>query len=201
MSNLDRAPEPTLEDIFASIHGAPAQSGTPEWPNQQAAPAKDDTSKSLNETIAAIEKAISAMRELSISPSHQNQDTPPAASIEPMAERLADTTDESVAPSPVSWPEERAEVPSPSKPSRPRRRSSQLRTPEAVAASDDFAFAAMPESSLKDVLRPLLRRWIDENMAKAFEPSLRDELRQTGMPRWKQRRHLNRWRRQSRRAH
>jgi uncharacterized protein (DUF2267 family) len=87
------------------------------------------------------------MRELSISPAHPDQDTPPATSIEPTAERLADA-----------------------------------------------------ESSLKDVLRPLLRRWIDENMAKAFEPSLRDELRQTWMHRWKQRRHLNKWRRQSRRA-
>ncbi len=201
MSNLDRAPEPTLEDIFASIHGVPAQSGTPGWPNQQAAPAKDDTSKSLNETIAAIEKAISAMQELSISQSHADQDAPAAASIEPTAERFADAAEESVAPSPVSWPEERAEVPSPSKPSRPRRRSSRSRAPEAAAALDDFAFAAMPESGLKELLRPLLRRWIDENMAKAFEPSLRDELRQTGMPRWKQRRHLNRWRRQSRRAH
>lgn len=59
------------------------------------------------------------MRELSISPAHPDQDTPPATSVEPTAGRLADA-----------------------------------------------------ESSLKDVLRPLLRRWIDENMAKAFEPSL-----------------------------
>lgn len=52
MSNLDRAPKPTLEDIFASIHGVPAQSGRSDCPNQQAAPAKDDTSKSLNEPSA-----------------------------------------------------------------------------------------------------------------------------------------------------
>jgi hypothetical protein len=101
----------------------------------------------------------------------------------------------------MSWPDELAQDRAEAEPSRPRRARRPRKVRATVAdAPERFAVAAMSDMGLKDALRPLLRRWLDENMAIAFDTSLRDELKQTGMPRWKVRWHRNRWRKWSRKS-
>jgi hypothetical protein len=39
--------------------------------------------------------------------------------------------------------------------------------------------AGPPEGTVKEVLQPLLRQWIDENMSRVVSATLRDELRET----------------------
>ena len=34
------------------------------------------------------------------------------------------------------------------------------------------------EDSIKDMLRPMLRQWLDENMARVLTTALKDELRE-----------------------
>jgi cell pole-organizing protein PopZ len=209
MRNVDRAPEPTLQDIFATIRRLPTDPGQTGWPDQAPASDTSDSVRTLSNAILAIESAMSALKELPASPPSPEADAAPA---------LADTVswpkelardlpepDEAGASSFVdamSWPDELAQDPAEAENSRPR--SSTRRPRKARAAGGDapegFALAAMSDMVLKDALRPLLRRWLDENMAIAFDKSLRDELKQTGTPRWKVRWHRNRWRRWSRHA-
>jgi cell pole-organizing protein PopZ len=41
----------------------------------------------------------------------------------------------------------------------------------------DSAAAKSLEDSVKDMLRPMLRQWLDENMARVLTAALKDELR------------------------
>jgi hypothetical protein len=164
VANSERAPEPTLEEIFASIRGGPAIRTQANWPSQQPAFPAEDVGKSLSETISSIEKAIKAL----------------ATGKEPAADLL---------PAPAA-PKRKAPA---------RRRLSSAKPPQTAVAVDAPG-VQIADPNVAELLRPLLRRWIDFNMSKAFEPSLRDEMRETGLPRWKLRRRLKRWRRQSRSA-
>jgi hypothetical protein len=114
----------------------------------------------LNDTIAAIEKAMSAMKELTLPGSRPEQDMAPAPGARAAAERRSDAPGELFALDAVSWPEECLATPSPSKTSRPRRSPKRLGGSRAVTARDEFNIAAISEFDLKDALHPLLRRWI-----------------------------------------
>jgi cell pole-organizing protein PopZ len=41
----------------------------------------------------------------------------------------------------------------------------------------DYAAPRTLEDSVKDMLRPMLRKWLDENMARVLTSALKDELR------------------------
>ncbi|MBE3108918.1 MAG: DUF2497 domain-containing protein, partial [Acidobacteria bacterium] len=52
--------------------------------------------------------------------------------------------------------------------------------PESPYAAEEPAYAASKtlEDSVKEMLRPMLRQWLDENMSRVLTAALREELEQ-----------------------
>lgn len=204
MSKVDRAPEPTLEEILSTIRQFSADIGQAER-DQVLAFDTGDSVKPLSDATA-IEKAITTLKDVLLPTSQPEQDPVAAPTIETAPERSPNASGGSSPADTVSWSRELARGRSRTERSRPKRRPRRPREFQAAGndSSDASAVSSMSDIRLQDAVdavRPLLRRWLNENMAKVFANALRDEFTGTGMPLWKARRQRNRWRRWFRDSH
>ena len=81
----------------------------------------------------------------------------------------------------VSAPEESVAEPSEPLPWQPA--PAPFREPERPAARKNGSHGAMPKSledSIKDMLRPMLQKWLDENMSRVLTAALKEELGDRG---------------------
>ena len=81
----------------------------------------------------------------------------------------------------MSAPEESVAEPSEPLPWQPA--PAPFREPERPAARKNGSHGATPKSledSIKDMLRPMLQKWLDENMSRVLTAALKEELGDRG---------------------
>ena len=61
---------------------------------------------------------------------------------------------------------------------RPVKPPTLLRNPPTPRRSHAYASSKTLEDSVKEMLRPMLRQWLDENMSRVLTAALREELEQ-----------------------
>jgi cell pole-organizing protein PopZ len=188
MSKADRAPEPTLEQILTTISQLSA--GIKQAESDLVLTFDPCESAKSSGDATHVEKAISASKNVS-PPNAKPSNTKTAPEL------LRGET--------VSYPGECAPGPSKKGKYRPKRLS-RHREFQGMGRdiSDASAVASISEIDLNDAaeaVRPFLRSWLNENMARVFAKALREEFKETGMLPWKARQHRNRWRRWFRHSH
>jgi cell pole-organizing protein PopZ len=152
------APEPTMEEILASIRRIISEDDAPEGQSVEA-PAEDDDEDVL-ELTQTVDESQSA--------SHEDYAAPSDYAPEPAFEE----------PEPPAAPEPVAAAP---------RREEPLISPQAAtAAASAFgqlnAVASQPRDSrtiedvTRELLAPMLRAWLDENLPRIVQAAVREEV-------------------------
>jgi cell pole-organizing protein PopZ len=149
------APEPTMEEILASIRRIISEDDAPEGQSLEAAEDDEDVlelTQTVDESQAASHEDYAAPSEYAPEPSFEDPE-PPAA------------------PEPVAAP----------------RRDEPLISPQAAtAAASAFgqlnAVASQPRDSrtiedvTRELLAPMLRSWLDENLPRIVQAAVREEV-------------------------
>ncbi|HEX5776409.1 MAG TPA: DUF2497 domain-containing protein [Caulobacteraceae bacterium] len=167
------APEPTMEEILASIRRIISEDDAPKGDGvDAAAPAATDDEE--DDVLELTERA----HEDDPAQSGEEVMAPPEPEAPPVMESR---------PEPYREPEpSRAYQPEPVAP-RPMTREEPLISPRAatVAASAfrELSTAAQPpresrtlEDLAREMLEPMLRQWLDENLPRIVESAVRDEV-------------------------
>jgi uncharacterized protein len=145
-----------------------------------------DVETAMQEQGSALEAAIAALRGdqakgMSASPpaldaappSVDNIEAEPAEEPEPESEESAESEDESLAEDAVSF----AAMAGPLPHTPMARNGSASHEPEPFSPYSPSGKSM--EETVKEMLRPMLRDWLDQNMTRVLEAALREELQET----------------------
>jgi uncharacterized protein len=125
------------------------------------------------EAASALEEAIAALRAGEV-PTELDFET---LAAQPVADNVAPAAEEAPSWSDAAWGIREETMPEPAQ-TLPRFNGGTAR--RAHDYSEDAELSAKSlEDSVKDMLRPLLRQWLDENMSRVLAAALRDELTET----------------------
>jgi cell pole-organizing protein PopZ len=179
MAGIDRAPEPTMDEILSTMRrsfddaDSPPQhstakpntaDGVGDFPPDMAESAPRGTLS--DQTTLALQEAMATFLSLELPPSSEpSQDKQIEAS--PSATQLSPDGGEFRLKQSGSGTGEEAQS------------KGGAGSPHGLEAYGVSAQAAgnLLEGSVKDVLRPLLRQWLDENMTRVVSATLREELK------------------------
>ena len=165
------APEPTMEEILASIRRIISEDDAPKSDVAQASAAADEDDDVLELTERADEAPPAESGEEIMAP--PEPETPPVVEARPEPQ-----------PEPAPASSFRPEpAPSP----RPAMRDETLISPRtatvAASAFRELSAAAQPpresrtlEDIARELLEPMLRQWLDENLPRIVEAAVRDEV-------------------------
>lgn len=167
------APEPTMEEILASIRRIISEDDAPKGEGAPEAAAADEEEDVLELTERAHEEAPAESGEEVMAP--PEPETPPAieAALEPLPEPVRE-------PEPV-----RAQPVAPAQAAAPREESLISRRAAVTAASAfrELSAAAQPpresrtlEDIARELLQPMLREWLDQNLPRIVENAVREEV-------------------------
>ena len=164
------APEPTMEEILASIRRIISEDDAPKGEaGEQAAAPEDGEEDVLELTERAHEEAPAETGEEVMAP--PEPETPPVVETrpEPFREPEPVRAAEPVAPPPMAAREE---------PLLSRRAAT-----SAASAFRELSAAAQPpresrtlEDMARELLQPMLREWLDENLPRIVENAVREEV-------------------------
>jgi len=179
------APEPTMEEILASIRRIISEDDTPGAAPAEAA-AQDDDDDVLELTEAADESHAVSHEEIAAAPEPEPEPEPEPYRFEPRV-----TAPPAPEPAPEPTPEPRAYEPrthvEDTPPMASATRDDALISPQtaSVAASafgELSAAAAQPRDSrtldeiARELLQPMLREWLDANLPRIVEVAVREEV-------------------------